>query len=117
MGLDMYAYKVKKEEVAYWRKHNRLHGWFEKEYHKANPNEAGDFNCKDFYLTEEILDRLEKDINSKTLPKTAGFFYGDDSYSYTAEEIKDMQAYDLAFVANAKKILEEGDHIAYSCWW
>jgi hypothetical protein len=29
MGLDMYAHKVQKEELAYWRKHNRLQGWFE----------------------------------------------------------------------------------------
>jgi len=42
MGLDMYAYRTKEfvdddntqikdeKELAYWRKHNRLHGWFER---------------------------------------------------------------------------------------
>ncbi len=44
MGLDMYAYRTKEfvdddntqikdeKEIAYWRKHNRLHGWFEEQY-------------------------------------------------------------------------------------
>ena len=35
MGLDQYGYAVPKEEsearneLAYWRKHNRLQGWME----------------------------------------------------------------------------------------
>ena len=32
MGLDQFAYTTKgkeKEEIAYWRKHNALHGWME----------------------------------------------------------------------------------------
>lgn len=30
MGLDMYLYKEKSEEVAYWRKANAIHAWFER---------------------------------------------------------------------------------------
>ena len=110
----MYAYRVKKKELAYWRKHNRLQGWFENEYFKANPDESN-FNCKDFYLTEELLNRLEEDIKKDSLPKTEGFFYGTDSYS--CEERKDMKNYDLDFVSNARQALQEGYDIVYSCWW
>jgi hypothetical protein len=114
MGLDMYAHKVQKEELAYWRKHNRLQGWFEQEYFKAHPNDS-DFNCKDFYLNEELLNKLEEDIKKDSLPKTEGFFYGDDSYSW--EERDEMKQYDLQFVANARKAIKEGYDIVYSCWW
>jgi hypothetical protein len=114
MGLDMYAHKVQKEELAYWRKHNRLQGWFEREYFKAHPNDT-DFNCKDFYLNEELLNKLEEDIKKDSLPKTEGFFYGDDSYSW--EERDEMKQYDLQFVANARKAIKEGYDIVYSCWW
>ena len=114
MGLDMYAHRVKKEEIAYWRKHNRLQGWFEQEYYKAH-SDATEFNCTDLYVTVEMLDRLELDINEDALPKTEGFFYGTDSYSW--EERKDMKNYDLDFITTARKALSEGDHIVYSCWW
>ena len=49
MGLDMYAYSVaqggaqdgEKIEIAYWRKHNRLHGWMEELWNrKGKPNES-----------------------------------------------------------------------------
>jgi hypothetical protein len=114
MGLDMYAHKVQKEELAYWRKHNRLQGWFEREYFEAHPNDS-DFNCKDFYLNEELLNKLEEDIKKDSLPKTEGFFYGDDSYTW--KERDEMKQYDLQFVANARKAIKEGYDIVYSCWW
>ena len=49
MGLDMYAYSVSQGgaqdgeeiELAYWRKHNRLHGWMEELWtRKGKPNES-----------------------------------------------------------------------------
>ena len=71
MGLDMYAYKTSKvvedkkeitddnrEELAYWRKHNRLHGWMEELWEdKGRPNftnsesqPMGDFKQKAYDL-------------------------------------------------------------------
>jgi hypothetical protein len=85
-----------------------------REYFEAHPNDS-DFNCKDFYLNEELLNKLEEDIKKDSLPKTEGFFYGDDSYSW--EERDEMKQYDLQFVANARKAIKEGYDIVYSCWW
>ena len=92
MGLDMYAYRTKEfvdddntqikdeKEIAYWRKHNRLHGWFEEQYFKYNPSAEGEFNCSRFWLSREILDKLEETIRTDQLPATQGFFFGNDSY-------------------------------------
>ena len=51
MGLDQYGYAVPKEEsearneLAYWRKHNRLQGWMEQLwYDKGRPNAQTDGN-------------------------------------------------------------------------
>jgi hypothetical protein len=30
------------KEIGYWRKHNRLHGWFEEQYFKYNPSAEAD---------------------------------------------------------------------------
>ena len=51
MGLDMFLYKVKREEVAYWRKANAIHGWFERKY-------GGIENCADYPVTKEDLEEL-----------------------------------------------------------
>lgn len=129
MGLDMYAYttkemvdddkdKIKEEkEISYWRKHNRLHGWFEEKYFHYNPSAEKDFNCSRFWLSREILDKLEEALRSDTLPSTQGFFYGNDSYGYEQDELKEQKAYDLAFVNTAKAEINKGNHVYYTCWW
>ena len=38
----MMVQKVKKEEIASWRKHNRLHGWMESRWRKLGYE--GNFN-------------------------------------------------------------------------
>jgi len=75
MGLDMYAWRVKAENVVndleynqekpvelfYWRKHHDLHGWMENLYRDKGGAKA-DFNCVPVRLTLEDLDYLEKDL-------------------------------------------------------
>ena len=46
MGLDMYLHKRQSEEIGYWRKHNRLHGFFEEMWRERNPDAQDDFNCE-----------------------------------------------------------------------
>jgi len=53
MGLDMYLFKVKREEVAYWRKANAIHAWFENNVADGNLE-----NCKDYYVSKEDLIKL-----------------------------------------------------------
>lgn len=117
MGLDMYMFARKKEvegpeEVAYWRKHNALHGWFEARYRKENPDFDQDFNCVDMPLTEELLTDLETDIKAKALTPTSGFFFGNTNY----DPSEDAQ-YDLDAIQNARARLAEGEEVFYYSWW
>ena len=122
MGLDQYAYAVNKEnekenekgreEIAYWRKHNRLQGWMDELWTKKG-NE-GEFNCQYLELTMEDILELEKTIKDKNLPETTGFFFGNDSY--VDYEEYDMPN-DIKFIKRAKKELKAGKKIVYTCWY
>ena len=54
MGLDMYLWKIKREEVAYWRKANAIHAWFERKY----AEDEGLENCRDYHVGKEDLIEL-----------------------------------------------------------
>jgi hypothetical protein len=148
MGLDQYAYTrpdpdpgyQSHEEVAYWRKHNRLQGWMEtlwvtKLEEKRKQREAMDegdrfleaidtveeedqstFNCVEIELDEHDLDSLENDIEDRNLPETSGFFFGNDSY----EDYEGEYGYkntDLEFIKNARKALKDGKRVYYNSSW
>ena len=135
MGLDQYGYAVPKEEsearneLAYWRKHNRLQGWMEQLwYDKGRPiaqtdgNPMGDFNCVDLELDANDIDSLEEAIENFALPETQGFFFGDDSYLWESEESPSSANYfykeqDLQFIEEARKALDKGDKVVYHCWY
>lgn len=129
MGLDQYAYARpvgvesdggnNNEELAYWRKHNRLHGWMEDLYQdKGNVlTEEGfgsSFNCVEVELTESDIEQLEAHIEQKSLPETGGFFFGDDSYAEYEEYYKED---DLNFVSNARQAIADGKKVYYNSWW
>jgi hypothetical protein len=126
MGLDMYAYRVKRgmvteqvdfevpenaddqSELHYWRKHPNLHGWMERLYYDKGGKEDV-FNCVNVQLTEDDLDRLEKSVINENLPHTEGFFFG--------ESQPDDRVDDLEFIKKARKAIFEGDDVYYtSCW-
>ena len=129
MGLDQYAYARpvgvesdggnNNEELAYWRKHNRLHGWMEDLYrdrgnsvsHEAFGN---DFNCVEVELTESDIEQLEAHIEQKSLPETGGFFFGNDSYAEYEEYHKED---DISFIENARQAIAEGKKGYYNSWW
>ena len=113
MGLDMHAHRVQKEEVAYWRKHNMLHGWMEQLWNSRG--HEGTFNCVTLELYEEDIDQLEKDIENFNLPETKGFFFGG---GYTKEEYEEYyKDDDLAFIKSCREAFAEGDGIIYDSWW
>jgi len=100
------------QEIAYWRKHNRLHGWMEELWRKKG-NE-GEFNTEELLL--ELIDivNLEKAILKNELPMTEGFFFGGDSYEdYEEHYMTD----DLKFVKEARQAINEGDDVIYNSWW
>lgn len=122
----MYAWRVKAEnavgdfdfngndenkpiELFYWRKHHDLHGWMENLY--ASKGGDHEFNCIPVRLTLEDLDNLEKDIRSKMLPETRGFFFGDNP----PDEESNLR--DLDFIEAARDAIEAGDAVYYDSWW
>ncbi len=122
MGLDMYAYatdeKLESEtdfdltdeavQFYYWRKHPNLHGWMERLY-RLKGGEEIDFNCVTVVVTATDLDVLEAAVRENRLPKTEGFFFGES----TPEDRED----DLAFIAEARARISEGDTVFYTSWW
>jgi hypothetical protein len=136
MGLDMYAYVAAREgqqkdywdstyfdedtkeyvstnvtkplEIAYWRKHPCLHGWFNAVYRSKGGE--GDFNGDELELTSEDLDRLEEAIKTNGLPHTEGFFFGDDASEYYRQE-------DLKFIKEARAHLFLGLRVFYNSSW
>jgi hypothetical protein len=140
MGLDQYAYVVAKAgaydeyydndnyekaeddssklrkptELAYWRKHPNLQGWMENLWLEKNPGseeESGyTFNNIELELTWDDLDRLEADVKDGNLPKTRGFFFGDDSDKHYKKQ-------DLEFVKNAKAEVFLGLKVFYNSSW
>ena len=123
MGLDMYAYVAAKaadhtsdsqsRELAYWRKHPNLHGWMEQVWREKAGLRANDdptFNGVELELTWEDLDALEQAILSGQLPRTRGFFFGEDSDDYYKEK-------DLQFVKEAKAEIFVGLKVFYNSSW
>jgi hypothetical protein len=138
MGLDQYAYvaaragaygeywgdenynkddsdptKVSQpRELAYWRKHPNLQGWMKQLWEEKNldDTEVTSFNGIELELTWEDLERLELDIISGGLPKTSGFFFGDDSNEFYYNT-------DLEFIKNARTELFMGLKVFYNSSW
>jgi len=96
------------EEIMYWRKHPDLQGWMKMLYEEKGGKDPA-FNCNTVQLDLKDLDRLEKDIINKELPKTSGFFFG-ESYG-------DEDAQDLEFVQKARAAIRQGKTVYYSSWW
>lgn len=136
MGLDMYAYSAvkanqdrewwdgaeldpetkdyvnnlvaKPKEIAYWRKHPNLHGWFAEEW-RSQGNE-GNFNGDELEIDWAMLERLEYDIREGNLPSTQGFFFGNPADDYYYNQ-------DLEFIKNARAELFLGLKVFYNSSW
>ena len=136
MGLDQYGYAKtsedsEQEELAYWRKHNRLHGWMEDLFrdkgNAVSDSDSGignDFNCVELELSESDLEQLEAHVENKSLPETGGFFFGDDSFSWENEDGNPYpegdyhyKATDLKFDVDARKAIADGKKVYYNSWW
>lgn len=128
MGLDMYAYAIEKHvdntdlsmhrnsndeldggEIHYWRKHHNLHGWMEMLYRKKGGTD--DFNCTPVRLTVEDLDDLEHVINTRKLPETVGFFFGNNPPD------DESDADDIQFIKDARAAIADGKDVYYNSWW
>jgi hypothetical protein len=136
MGLDMYAYAAanekqygefwengeydpdtkdyvntavsKPKELAYWRKHPNLHGWFHREW--IDQGNTGDFNGDQLEIDWAMLERLESAVVNGELPGTSGFFFGEGADDYYRNQ-------DLEFIRQARAELFLGLRVFYNSSW
>ena len=136
MGLDMYAYAAanenqyrefwengeydpdtkdyvntvvsKPKELAYWRKHPNLHGWFHQEW--IDQGNTGDFNGDQLEIDWAMLERLELAVVNGELPGTSGFFFGEGADDYYRNQ-------DLEFIQQARAELFLGLRVFYNSSW
>ena len=125
MGLDMYAFFVKKEDAIndekcrlaygqvedyYWRKDYNLHDWIEKLWEKRTGNtDRSNFNCVQIRLYKEDIEGLEKVINTWKIDNSEPFSFK----KYTSN----MKEHDLQFCQEAKKAIKDGYAVYYDSWW
>tara|TARA_Y100000593_G_scaffold80116_1_gene149420 strand:+ start:5767 stop:6186 length:420 start_codon:yes stop_codon:yes gene_type:complete len=95
-------------ELAYWRKHPNLQGWMEELWREKGND--GEFNCVDLELTLGDLEALEASIDGADLPKTVGFFFGQDSDDHYLEQ-------DREFIREARAAIKDGYTVVYYSWW
>ena len=119
MGLDQYAaahrgkgFTNEFDETEYpdelylveWRKHPNLQGFMQ------NLCGGRDINGVDVKLTLEDIDALEEAIDESELPETQGFFFGEDSDEYYAEQ-------DRKFIKDARDLIKDGYTVVYHANW
>jgi len=136
MGLDMYAYAAanekqygeywdscefdpdskefvsatvsKPKELAYWRKHPNLHGWFHREW--LDQGNTGDFNGDQLEIDWAMLERLNDAVINGDFPRTSGFFFGEGADDYYRNQ-------DLEFIRQARAELFLGLRVFYNSSW
>lgn len=117
MGLDMYIFlkeegdKSRDVEVAYWRKHPNLHGFFTKKWEDLGYGKKDDFNGNSLELTDEIVDEAIFKIIMNALPSTDGFFFGESEF--TAEAID----FDISTLKSVQKLIRDGKKVYYYADW
>lgn len=120
MGLDQYLFVVdefgESSEVAYWRKCNQIHGFFDRLC-------GGVENCERYYIDFSDLIRLRDlceevishpNIAEKELPVMMGCFFGGYEYNnYYFDDLKNT-------VGKLNNVINnhcDGDEYYYYAWW
>lgn len=125
MGLDMYLTKrsaaardEQDEMVAYWRKANHIHGWFERNVAYGELE-----NCELYPVSFEQLMSLgitcqlvkaNPESAPVLLPRQEGFFFGsgeyDDDYFMDVDDT-------LEIIRKVCDALQDNDELFYHAWW
>ncbi len=126
MGLDQYFFAAPADsynkevdfeplgshlEVAYWRKHNALHGWMEGLY-RLKGGKSPEMCAEGVNLTLADLAALERAVVSGSLPVTGGFFFGADSSKDPSRKDEDVAA-----INKAREMISNGLKVYYTSSW
>jgi len=137
MGLDQYAHLRDQKDLSfntyddnynpekdgfYWRKHARLQQFMAAMYKEQTPEEIdeGDFNLGfnggPVIINEDVLNKLEKAINSdyQYYIATDGFFWGQQ---YQEEQVNNYKERDKQFLQWCKEQISKGNLPEYHCSW
>ena len=113
--------KYIEQEVAYWRKANMIHNFFDKHV------QEGVDNCAQYYVSYKLLNELYqicvgvkelfeldpkkcKEYCEKFLPTTEGFFFG--NYEYAEEYMTDIES----TIKQLKDISKDEEYYYQSSW-
>lgn len=122
MGLDMYLTKRRPgtegcELLAYWRKANHIHGWFER-----NTTDGYIENCELYPICRGDLRSLAADCRvvldnpsyaAHVLPREDGFFFGSQGYDADYYESLEETA---ELLKRALDATTEDDELYYHAW-
>lgn len=107
-------------EIAYFRKSNWLHGYFDRLCEERTGHEIGDceyfvFNKRDLHtLLETVRDVIATDSVAYAedwLPPQSGFFFGSTAIDdYYFEDLQD-------FVDTMEKWEDSDEQFVYYAWW
>lgn len=124
MGLDMYI-EMDGDEIAYWRKANQIHGWFERRFPELEngvyiPLTWGDLTD----LLDDLIECAKEIANRGTpdhlckdkLPTTEGFFYG--SYEYDDWYVDDIfESVSKVLKCMCEMTKNPNAQFTYMAWW
>lgn len=123
MGLDMYLTKNRPgtdgcELLAYWRKANHVHGWFER-----NTSDGYIENCELYPVCRDDLVCLMSDCRkvlddpgcaARVMPREDGFFFGSQAFDADYFDSLDETA---EMVRHILEEVDERDELFYHAWW
>lgn len=123
MGLDMYLTKRRPgtegaELLAYWRKANHIHGWFER-----NTTDGYIENCELYPVCKTDLRCLMADCRlvldnphraPRVLPREEGFFFGSQQYG---SDYFDSLEETERLLKQAIESVDDEEELFYHAWW
>jgi hypothetical protein len=98
------------DTIQTWRKHANLNEWMTQlAVRKGVVKNAIEFNCVDLLLNADDIADLEATVLADEMPVGGGFFWG--------KSFPEDKQLDLDFIEKAKRAMDAGQQVIYSCWW
>lgn len=119
MGLDIFFWKVKREEFGYFSKVNFLIPFFESRGYNIENCVPIRIDREDF---EDLLERCNKvlsnhDLAKELLPTQDGFFFGNTEYNdWYFEDVKSVKDYVEDKLSELDKQFTE-EEIEFEIWY